>query len=591
MKSEKTTPQPLPKQLVRQAERGPNIFALLAPYKKFVIALILLAVAANLLNLLLPKIISHGIDAYVIGNFKLSRTVVEFFFAAFFIFLFTGLQSVVQVYTSERVARDLREKTAEKISLQSYAYIEQVTPGTILTNLTSDIDSIKLFVSQAIVSIISSLVLILGSAAFLMTINWKLALAVLTIIPIIGITFFLTLKKVRALFLQSRTIIDWLNRVINESILGSALIRVLNSTKKETDKFEKANTDAKDVGMKILTLFAGLIPIVTFVGGMGSLIILALGGHFVISDRMTLGDFAAFNSYVAIFIFPIFVLGFMSNIIAQATASYGRVSALLTSEEKKETGTIMADLTGDIQVENAVVSYGERQVLKKASFHIRPGEKTAIIGPTAAGKTQLLYMLIGLFSPQEGKVLYDGSPLDDYHKESLHRQIGFVFQDSIIFNMTIKQNIAFGGQVSDENLEKAIETAELRDFIDALPQGQNTIVSERGGTLSGGQKQRIMLARALALDPKILLLDDFTARVDRTTEARIIANIAKNYPGLTMISVTQKIASVTGYDQIILLMEGEVLARGTHEELMKSSPEYVQIFNSQESTSHYELHA
>ncbi len=591
MKPEKTTQPPVPKQPVGQAQGGANIFALLVPYKKFVIVLILLAVAANLLNLFLPKIISHGIDAYVIGNFKLSRTVIEFSFAAFFIFLFTGLQSVVQVYTSERVARDLREKTAEKISLQSYAYIEQVTPGTILTNLTSDIDSIKLFVSQAIVSIISSLVLILGSAAFLIAINWKLALAVLTIIPIIGVTFFLTLKKVRALFLKSRTIIDWLNRVINESILGSALIRVLNSTTKETDKFEKANIDAKDVGMKILTLFAGLIPIVTFVGGMGSLIILALGGHFVISGSMTVGDFAAFNSYVAIFIFPIFVLGFMSNIIAQATASYGRVSAVLTSEEAKDTGTITADLTGDIQVLDAIVSYGEKQVLKKVSFHIRPGEKTAIMGPTAAGKTQLLYMLIGLFSPKEGNILYDGKPLADYNKESLHRQIGFVFQDSIIFNMTIKDNIAFGGDVSDENLQKAIETAELRDFIDALPQGLNTIVSERGGTLSGGQKQRIMLARALALDPKILLLDDFTARVDRTTETKIIANITKNYPDLTLVSVTQKIASTTDYDQIILLMEGEVLARGTHEELMKKSPEYVQIFNSQESTSHYELHA
>lgn len=575
----------------KQKPKSPSIFGLLKPYRNFVFILIFLAVAANVLNLFLPKIISRGIDSYVIGNFVLSRTMVEFLLAAFFIFLFTALQSVVQVYTSEKVARDLREKVAGKISEQSYAYIETVTPGTILTNLTSDIDSIKLFVSQAIVSIVSSLVLILGSAVFLMFINWKLALAVLTIIPVIGITFFLVLKKVRVLFLKGRTVIDWLNRVINESILGAALIRVLNSKKKESEKFEAANTDAKNVGLQILRLFAGLIPIITFVAGMGSLMILALGGHFVIGGTMTLGDFAAFNSYIAIFIFPVLVIGFMSNIIAQATASYGRIIGVLEAPEQKEEGMLTVDLSGKIEVVDATVAYGEKKALNHVSFEIQPGSRTAIIGPTAAGKTQLLYMMIGLFSPTEGAVLYDGKNIDAFNKAALHRQIGFVFQDSIMFNMTIRENIAFGDTVTEENLTRAIQTAELYDFVDALPQKLGTIVSERGSTLSGGQKQRIMLARALSLNPKILLLDDFTARVDRTTEEKIIGNIKKNYPDLTLVSVTQKIASVTDYEQIILLMEGEILARGTHKSLMKSSPEYVQIYNSQQSTSHYELHA
>jgi ATP-binding cassette subfamily B protein len=173
----------------------------------------------------------------------------------------------------------------------------------------------------------------------------------------------------------------------------------------------------------------------------------------------------------------------------------------------------------------------------------------------------------------------------------LHEQVGFVFQDSIIFNLSVRENIAFSNTVTDQSLEKAIATAELHDFIDALPDKLNTIVSERGTSLSGGQKQRIMLARALALDPKILLLDDFTARVDTNTEAKILANVQKNYPNITLISVTQKIAPIEAYDQIILLMEGEILASGTHKELMHTSPEYVQIFDSQKSTTNYELHA
>ena len=201
----------------------------------------------------------------------------------------------------------------------------------------------------------------------------------------------------------------------------------------------------------------------------------------------------------------------------------------------------------------------------------------------------MLFLLTSLIKPQSGSVEFDGININDYNKETFQHQIGFVFQDSVIFNMSVSENIAFNEKVTDELMLKAIETAELQDFISTLPDGLETVVSERGNSLSGGQKQRIMLARALALNPKILLLDDFTARVDGQTEQKILDNVEKNYPGITLISVTQKIASVQHYGQIILLEEGEVLARGTHEELLVSSPEYVQIFNSQRSTNHYEL--
>jgi ATP-binding cassette subfamily B protein len=223
------------------------------------------------------------------------------------------------------------------------------------------------------------------------------------------------------------------------------------------------------------------------------------------------------------------------------------------------------------------------------SFSVKAGTRTAIIGPTGAGKTQLLYLLTGLIKPDKGVVEYDEHSIDDYEPVALHRQIGFVFQDSILFNLSVRENIAFSDTVKDLDLEKAIETAELSDFIHTLPDGLNTVVSERGTSLSGGQKQRIMLARALALNPRVLLLDDFTARVDTNTERKILGNVRKNYPDLTLVSVTQKISSIEQYDHIILLMEGELLAQGTHEHLMKTSPEYVQIFDSQRSTNAYEL--
>jgi len=194
-----------------------------------------------------------------------------------------------------------------------------------------------------------------------------------------------------------------------------------------------------------------------------------------------------------------------------------------------------------------------------------------------------------LINASGGEVEFDGKSISSYNSEAFHSQVGFVFQDSIIFNMSIRENIAFSDTVTDESLAKAIETAELKGFIDGLPEGLNTIVSERGSSLSGGQKQRIMLARALAVNPKVLLLDDFTARVDASTETKILANVQRNYPDLTLLSVTQKIAAIEHYDQVVLLMQGEVIAGGTHQHLMETSPEYVQIFNSQQSTSNYEL--
>lgn len=570
-------------------KRPPGVFSLLKPYSGMIALLILFALFSNGLNLWLPRLIGHGIDEYDAGTFSYHTMIIKFSVVALTIFIFSYLQGIIQTYASEKVARDLRMRIAVKISNQSFAFIEKSNPSKLLTNLTSDVDSIKMFVAQAIVSIVSSLFVIIGASILILSINWKLGLTTISIIPIIGTAFYLVLRKVKVLFKKGREVIDWLNKVINESILGSALIRVINSQQLEYDKFLAASIQAKDIGLTILRLFAWLIPIIVFTANMAGLTILALGGHYVISGSMSIGDFAAFNSYLALLIFPILIIGSMSNVIAQASASYARIAQVLDVEDLPETGTVSDTLSGAIELSGVTLTHGQKSSLKDISFTITPGAKIAVIGPTAAGKTQLLYLLTGLIPATSGSILYDGKPISDYNSETFHSQVGFVFQDSIMFNMSIRENIAFSDTVTDESLEKAIVTAELKDFVDALPNGLSTKVSERGLSLSGGQKQRIMLARALAVNPKILLLDDFTARVDNQTETKILDNIAKYYPGLTLISVTQKIAAVSHYQQIILLMQGEMLAAGTHEELMNNSPEYVQIFNSQQSTSNYEL--
>lgn len=570
-------------------KKNSKITSLLKPYKIIIFFLIILTIMSNGINLSLPKIIANAIDSFSTDKLVIYTVALKFIMASVLIFIFMYFQGIIQIYLSEKVARDLRERLAAKISRQSYLYVQNTNPSKLLTNLTADIDNIKLFVSQAIVNLVASFLLIIGASTLLLITNWKLASLVLLIIPVIAGTFFMVIRKVRVLFKKASELIDRLNRVINENIIGAALIRVINVEKDENNKFLKASTDAKNIGLNILSLFAVLIPVIIFVSNIATLAILTLGGYFVIGGTMTLGDLSAFNGYLSILIFPILLIGFMSGLITQANVSYKRIDEILQAPEKTDFGTIDTPLSGKLEVIDLSIKFGEKFALKNICFTVEEGTKTAIIGPTAAGKTQLLYLLTGLTEPTSGRILYDGNDINDYSKDSLHSQIGLVFQDSILFNLSLRENISFNTNVSEANLQKAIDTAELSDFIESLPENLETFVLERGTSLSGGQKQRIMLARALALNPVILFLDDFTARVDTVTEKKILANIQKNYPKMTLISVTQKIDSVENYEEIILLMDGELLNKGTHQELLENSQEYVQIFNSQKSTINYEL--
>ncbi len=565
-------------------------------YWKASVLLAVMTIVGNGLGLLVPKYISWGIDMYGRGEMIAQLFYIHFIILSIAIFIFTYFQGIFQTYLSEKAARDIRENLADKISRMTFARLEKETPAKLLTNLTSDIDAIKQFLSFGIPMLISSVIVIIGAAALLISINWKLALAVLLLLPIIGLMFFFVFKKIGPLFKVGQELIDGFNEVLNESVVGSAIIRVFNSGKLEHAKFTVKNDGAKNNGLTILKYFSFLIPTIGGIANIASLIILLLGGKYVIATTMSIGDFTAFNSYVFILIFPLIMLGFISNIISRAQTSYDRIKDVLNLEEEKDEGTYGGEMRGDLEVKDVALRYGEKMVLKNVSFKIPAKTRTALIGPTAAGKTQLLQVMMGLTKPDSGEVLYDNRPLKEYKKDALYANIAFVFQESVLFNLSLRENITFGAEVTTDSKEmspevqKAIETAELADFIYTLPRGLDSVVSERGTSLSGGQKQRLMLARALALDPKVIFLDDFTARVDANTERKILTNIEKNYPDITIVSITQKIQSVEHFDKIILLMEGEVIAEGTHEELARTSPEYVQIMESQKSTETYEQH-
>ncbi len=561
-----------------------GIFKEVRPYLGMLGLLLLVALINNGLNLWLPKITSGAIDSFSGQNFEISKIIYEMAGASLVIFIFAVGQSFLQTFLAETVAKNMRERLVNKISDQDFGFVNKMTPEKLLTIMTSDVDNIKQAMTMGLVQIFSSAVLVVGSAVMLLRINVKLGLMVLAIVPIVGLVFFNLFGHIRSFFKRAQAVLDRLNKVIKESIVAAALVRIINSQNKEIDKFNDQNSQAKDLGLSIMKLFSGLIPTIGLLANSTVILILLVGGKLILAGEFTVGDLTAFNTYVSMLIFPMIMLGFISNMIARAMTSYQRIEEVLNFEGKDDFGDIDKEIKGKIEFKNVSLSFGQKQVLKEVSFEIKPGSKTAILGPTAAGKTQIFYLMSGLMKPNSGEILIDGVPVKKYCQKCLSGQLGLVFQDSSLFNLTIKENINFQNKEDETNLKKAIETAALDDFIKTLPDGLETKITERGSNLSGGQKQRLTLARALAVNPKILLLDDFTARVDRSTEKDIFARLKKNYGNITQVLITQQIASVEDFDQIILIMDGEVLAKGTHKELLKKSPEYQQLYSLQMST-------
>lgn len=568
-----------------QEAKQETLVSFLKDFKLLIFAVVLLSLIVNVLTLILPRINARVIDSLQNLTYNKDEALMLFGVITTVILILTLVQNVLSSITAEKIAAELRKQLVNKISRQSFSYVNQVTTSKLLTNLTADVDAVKQFINQGIVFAFAAVVQLIGSIILLLSINWRLAIPILLTIPVLGVAFMFIFGRLEKYFAQAQEVIDKLNRVINETIVGSALVRVLNGHKFEDAKFLVSNNEARDIGTKIVNGFAGLIPIINVVVNVSFLVVLGYGGIQVIEGGLSAGDFSAFFSYIFIFIFPIVMLGFIAGSIGRAFATYTRLREVLDAEEPKPNGDLKSEIKGSVELKAVTLDIDNKRILEDINLTVKPQTRVGIIGPTAAGKTQIFYLITGLIQPNSGEILVDGKPISEYDSNSLYSQMGMVFQDSIIFNTTLRENIAFrSGEVSDEEIWKAIETAELKDFVDTLPNGLDEKISERGTSLSGGQKQRLTLARALALNPKILLLDDFTARVDINTEKKIFQNLANNYPEITIIAITQKIKSIEEFDNVVLVMEGELVASGTHAELLKNSLEYQQIYKSQQRT-------
>ncbi len=502
-----------------------------------------------------------------------------------------GVFSFLQAYWAERnsqsVAFDLRNDLYAKIQRLSFSYHDQNQTGQLMIRATDDVEKLRLFLGQGLLQLVGALVLLTATLIILFTTNSQLALATIWIMPVAMLLFVFFGTVSQPLFSKVQQKLSSLNTILQENLAGIKVVKAFTREKSEEVKFRTAADDLMNQQITIARLFTFLMPTVFLVANLGQASMLYFGGKQIILGTLTLGEWQEFSMYLMYIFFPVAQLGFIITQFGQAAASATRIFEILDAKSDvvdKADAVQLPDITGNINFENVTFRYvgGGDPVLDKVSFEAKPGQTIALLGATGSGKTSIINLLPRFYDPTEGRITIDGYDLRDLKLESLRAQIGIVLQETNLFSGSIRDNIAFGKpDATDAEIEAAAAAAAAHEFITSFPEGYATPVGERGTTLSGGQKQRIAIARALLLNPRILILDDSTSSVDLGTEATIQAALEKLMKNRTSFVIAQRISTVMNADQIIVLEKGHIAAIGKHADLLEDNEIYAEIYTSQ----------
>ncbi|MEW5987223.1 MAG: ABC transporter ATP-binding protein [Chloroflexota bacterium] len=502
-----------------------------------------------------------------------------------------GLFSFVQTYLSQNlsqyIAFDLRNDLFAKIQRLSFSYHDRNQTGQLMVRATDDVERLRLFIGQGLLLALQALVLLVGTLVILFLTNLKLTLIVLPILPLSLIIFVIFGAVTQPLFQEVQIRLSRVNTTLQENLAGIKVVKAFAREPHEKQRFGRGIDSLREQMLKVSRTMTFLFPLVFLIANVGQALILYYGGVEIVEGQLTLGEWQKFSLYLIYIFLPLGQLGFIISLMAQAAASAQRIFEILDAKnevENKPGAVALDEIDGRVAFENVTFRYfgsGEA-VLRNVSFTAEPGQTIALLGATGSGKTTIINLMPRFYDVSEGRVLIDGQDVRDVTLDSLRRQIGIVLQETTLFSGTIRDNIAFGRpEASDEEIVAAAQAAAAHDFITSFPQGYDTLVGERGSTLSGGQKQRIAIARALLLNPRILIMDDSTSSVDLNTEYQIQKALDRLMQGRTSFVIAQRISTVINADQILVLDRGGIVARGTHEELLEDSPIYAEIYHSQ----------
>ena len=500
---------------------------------------------------------------------------------------FSFLQAYMAEKTSQGIAFDLRNEIFAKIQRLSFSYHDRNQTGQLMTRATDDVEKLRLFIAQGLVLAAQAFLLLGATLIILLLTNWRLTLAVLPVLPIALILFMVFGAISQPLFFQVQMRLSKANTILQENLAGIKVVKAFVRERYEQKRFSEAAHDLLEWQLRVGRTFSFLFPLVFLVAQMGQAVVLYFGGSQIVGGTLNLGEYQSFSLYLIYVFFPIGQLGFIVSLMAQASASAERIFEILDAKSdvtNAPDAVPLGEIKGRVEFRDVTFRYfgSSAPVLSDVSFVAEPGQTIALLGATGSGKTTIINLIPRFYDVSEGAVLIDGMDVRKVTLESLRSQIGIVLQETTLFSGTIRENIAFGKpEASLEEVIAAAKAASAHDFIMSFPQGYDTPVGERGATLSGGQKQRIAIARALLLNPRILILDDSTSSVDLVTEYHIQKALDRLMKGRTSFVIAQRISTVLNADRILVLDKGRIVASGTHEELLETSELYAEIYSSQ----------
>jgi ATP-binding cassette subfamily B multidrug efflux pump len=510
---------------------------------------------------------------------------------------------VFRALLAQGLAYDMRNRLFAHIQTFSFANLDTMQTGQLMTRLSSDVDLVRGFTSHGLSLLVRAVLMLTGSVVMMFVIDARLALLTLVLLPLAGFVIWGLMGLARPLFVVVQEKLSALNTAVQENLAGVQVVKAFVRERYEIDRFRRHNDDYMQENIKVGRLMAIALPVLTLLTNLGIVAVVWFGGRDVIGSRLTLGQLVAFNNYLMIGMAPLMLLGNVLTMISRAEASAGRFwevldtqPALKVAARPYQAAALRGQVTfdgvgfhydgsGTSQQEGAVTvpkHRGGRNVLDGITVQVEPGQRIALLGATGSGKSTLVHLIPRFYDVDRGTIRIDGVDVRDWDPESLRKGMGVVLQQTTLFSGTIRENIAYGRpDATLDEVMAAAKAAQAHEFIQAMPQGYDAPVEERGANLSGGQKQRIAIARALLISPAILILDDSTSAVDMETEVKIQEALDHLLAGRTTFVIAQRVSSVLTADQILVLDHGQISARGTHRELLASSPIYQQIYRSQ----------
>jgi ATP-binding cassette, subfamily B, multidrug efflux pump len=559
------------------------------PYVLLAMGALLSLLLVTAANLYAPQLIQQLIDGGIEGgNWNVILfTTLSLLGVALVRGLFTFTQGYWSEQLSQNFAYDFRNDIYGKLQNLSFSYHDSHQTGQLMTRVTSDVEAVRLFYAQGLLNFVSAIATFVGSAVILFSTDWRLALAALSTIPVVGIIFAVLFGRLFPMFGRAQAKLGALNTVLQENIAGVRVIKAFAAEPYELERYRRQNDDLYLEFLNVVRSFAWGFPFVFFFANLGTLIVIWYGGNLVISEELSLGTLIAFNTYLSFLLFPIFQLGFISQLLGRAGASAVRLYEILDAENDvldKPGAVELEAIAGRVEFKDVHFRYlgSEQEVLKGISFVAEPGQTVAVLGSTGSGKSTIINLIPRFYNATSGQVLIDGTNVKDVTLASLRAVIGIVLQDVNLIHGTIRDNIKFGApEATEAEVEQAARAAQAHSFIVTQPEGYDTVVGERGVGLSGGQKQRIAIARALLVNPRILIFDDSTSAVDAETEYLIQQALLTLMAGRTAFVIAQRISTVRDADLILVLDNGQIVAQGTHTELMEESAIYAEILASQ----------